>query len=392
MTSIYDFPQPRKQELLRSNALSNLIKREIKAKNRPISFASFMNFALYHPILGYYNSDTFTLGEHGDFTTAPEISPLFAQCVGKQIQQINLTIDATHILELGAGTGRFANDLLLALDEYNCLPDFYYIFEINLNLRKKQQVFLRKNCPQYFSRIVWLNHLPEHFVGTIIANEVLDALPVNCFKIENNEIKERCVTWKKNTFTWELTSPTSVELAKNVGKLKEFYSLYDGYESEINLSTQEFIRSISNNLLKGVILFIDYGYGQREYYHPERRQGTLSCFYQHMRHHDPFIFPGLQDITTHVDFTNVIEAASDSGCLLSGYTSQAAFLLACGLMSLVTEQEKKISLTEAVNLHYAVKLLTMPTEMGERIKAMALSKNIDLPLIGFNLQDRRRDL
>ncbi|MBX3708261.1 MAG: SAM-dependent methyltransferase [Gammaproteobacteria bacterium] len=392
MTSIYDLPQPGSHQLQRSKALSTLIRQEIEEQGQPISFATFMERALYHPEFGYYNADTFDLGKNGDFTTAPEISSLFAQCLGKQLQQISHKIGTTNILELGAGTGKLAYDLLSALDKNACLPDHYYIYEISLGLRKKQQAFLQAKCPNYFPRIHWLDTLPRHFVGTIIANEVLDALPITCFRIENDDIKERCISWEKKGFAWQVTTPANKLLIKNVSKLCELYSLLPGYESEINLSQQTFIQSVSTSLAQGVLLLIDYGYGQREYYHPERSHGTLSCFYQHTRHHDPLILPGLQDITAHIDFTHLVETAMDYGFSLTGYTSQAAFLLACGLMDLAAEQEKNLSPTDAFHLHHAVKLLTMPTEMGERIKVMALSKNIELSLLGFELYDRRRDL
>jgi len=396
MTTIYDLPKPEESALAQSKALTRCIQQEIAKNDGVISFAAFMELSLYHPTLGYYNANTFTLGEKGDFTTAPEISPLFAQCFAKQIQQIFPHLDAKNILELGAGTGQFAVDLLQALKGLNCLPEFYYIYEISMGLRKKQQEYLRSACPDYFSRIVWLDHLPTHFIGCIIANEVLDALPTNCFRIENHEVMERCVKWENNTFTWETRSPFTPQFSHKVAEIRDLYHLSNGYESEINLQIQSFIKTLAKKIEQGIILFADYGYGQREYYHPERRQGTLTCFYQHKRHNNPLILPGLQDITAHVDFTNIIENAANFGCQLEGYTSQAAFLLACGLMELAAKQEKKLSSLDEIKLHHAIKLLTLPTEMGERIKIMALSKglnkNEEFSLMGFNLHDRRRDL
>jgi len=392
MTTIYDLPKPGHVALKRSRALSECIRQEIAKQHGVISFATFMELALYHPTLGFYNADTFTLGKHGDFTTAPEISPLFAKCFAKQIQQISNNLSSNNILELGAGTGRFANDLLSELDQNGCLPQHYYIYEISHGLRKKQQEFLRSACPHFFSRITWLDVLPVNFIGTIIANEVLDALPVHCFHIEDATVKERCIRIEKDEFTWQLEPPTTETLANEILKMRDHYALSSGYDSEINLYIHEFIPCIANALTQGIILFADYGYGQREYYHPERRQGTLTCFYQHRRHNNPLLLPGLQDITTHVDFTRVIEIAADTGCSLAGFTSQSAFLLACGLMNIAADEEKHLSPINEFRLHHAIKLLTMPTEMGERIKIMALSKNIELPLLGFHLQDRRRDL
>lgn len=395
MTTIYDLPKPGNSALERSRALSACIRQEIDKHKGAISFARFMELALYHPEWGYYNADTFTLGKHGDFTTAPEISPLFATCFVKPTQQIAHHLGTNQILELGAGTGQFAKDLLFALHQRGNLPQHYYIYEISVGLRKKQQVFLRTACPDFYSRIIWLDALPAHFVGCVIANEVLDALPVHCFRIDAKGIQERCVSWKNEEFAWESLLTTDAELTEKVLAIRDLYSLPDGYESEINLHMQSFIQSVSDSVDQGIIFFADYGYGQAEYYHPERNHGTLSCFYQHRHHANPLHLPGLQDITAHVDFSSVIEYAANRGCSLAGYTSQAAFLLACGLLDLAAEEERHLSPTDEFKLHHAIKLLTLPTEMGERIKVMALSKNMnnrELSLPGFGLHDRRREL
>ena len=379
MTTIYDH---------RSQALSDHIRQEMLKTNNVISFAAFMELALYHPEWGYYNADTFDLGQHGDFTTAPEISSLFAKCIARQIQQITQTLNTRTLLELGAGTGRFAGDVLTELNTLGCLPDQYYIYEISKGLRKNQQHCLQTTYPHLFSRIIWLDTLPENFTGTIVANEVLDALPVNCFRVEDNRVWERCVTWKDNQFSWQLCEPSSPQAVD----IQTLYSLPNGYEFEINLNLQPFLQSLSRSLTKGTILFSDYGYGQREYYHPERSQGTLCCFYQHKQHNNPLVLPGLQDITAHVDFTRLIDNAVDCGFSLAGYSSQTAFLLATGLIQLVALAEKNLSPADEFKLHHAVKLLTLPTEMGERIKFMALSKGVEIELIGFGMQDRRREL
>jgi len=376
---------------MKTNALINGIRQTIDKAGGHISFARFMELALYHPERGYYNADDFTLGKQGDFTTAPEVSPLFAQCLATQFLQINNHLNANSFLELGAGTGRFALDLLLTLETLDYLPAHYYIYEMNARLRQKQQALLKNQCPHLFSRCVWLDQLPKNFVGVIFANEVLDALPVHCFRIDRDNIKERSVTWQQDQLTWQITSP-SLELAREVEPLRDLYALRAGYESEVNLQLPAFIQTVANALTQGVILFADYGYGQREYYHPERSHGTLTCFYRHTRHNNPFVHVGSQDMTAHVDFTRVIESAIENDCKLMGYTSQAAFLLACGLMDFAREAEKNLNPTDQFHLHQGIKMLTLPTEMGERIKVMALGKNIELPLLGFSLQDRRRDL
>lgn len=364
------------------------IQKEILKAKGIISFASFMELALYHPESGYYNADNFELGQHGDFTTAAEISPLFAKCLARQIQQINEEMPSSSILELGAGSGRLAHDLLTELESLNCLPDQYYIYEISPGLRKKQRALLQASLPQLSSRIIWLDTLPENFSGTIIANEVLDALPVHCFRIEDNKVWEKCVAFENQQFVFKLRESFSEEALR----IKEEYALPEGYEFEINFKLKAFLEVLSRCLKKGMILFSDYGYGQKEYYHPERRLGTLCCFYQHRQDSNPLLLPGQKDITAHVDFTRVIDLASDAGFTLQGFTSQACFLLGCGLSTYVMEAEKTLAQAEQVNLHHAVKILTLPTEMGERVKFMALGKEMEMRLMGFEMQDRRREL
>lgn len=391
MTTIYDLPKPENIALKRSKALSEYIRKEIDNQGGQISFADFMKFALYHPQWGYYNAASFNLGKQGDFITAPEISPLFAKCFAKQCLQIFTQLNNKTVLELGAGTGRFALDFLHELHRNGCEPTNYFIYEISTALRKKQQEFLQSQC-MLFERITWLDDLPENFCGTILANEVLDALPVHCFVVTENTIKERHVAWEKDNFIWRESVPTDSQLTDKALQIRDRYQLTNGYASEINLYLPTFIKSLADSLNTGVMLISDYGYGQEEYYHGERRQGTLTCFYQHRHHNNPLVLPGLQDITAHVDFTHVIETAVANDCLLAGYTSQAAFLLACGLLEFAQMEELNISIAEQVSLHQAIKLLTFPTEMGERIKVMALSKNVELSLSGFELQDRRREL
>src|SRR5579862_8639951 len=339
--------------------LIDFLRHEINTQGGFISFARFMEAALYHPQFGYYNSPHFTLGKLGDFTTAPELSPLFAKCLTRHIDSLSLPVIKKSILEIGAGTGRLASDLLAEFAKNNSEPIDYYIYEISPSLRNKQQLFLKKTCPEQFSRIIWLDELPKKFTGIIIANEVLDALPVHCFCIKGNEIKERCVTWHEDQFRWKLCQPLSAELQEKVQILKDRYSLPAEYESEINLYLPKFIQSITAALTQGLILFIDYGYGQAEYYRQERKDGTLTCFHKHQANHNPFLRIGLQDITAHVDFTSVIESAVHDECDLLGYTTQAAFLLNYGLLDFAVEEEKKLTSAEQVNLHQAIKLLTM---------------------------------
>lgn len=392
MPTFDDLPQPEKPLLLKSHELALRIHQEILSSQDRIPFARFMEHALYHPSLGYYNANRFTIGKQGDFTTASEISPLYAQCFARQCAQIFEQLGEGCILELGAGTGKFAGDLLLELKKLGCAPRHYYIYEISSSLKQKQKSHIERSAPELLDQIKWLDELPTHFIGVMIANEVLDALPVHTFAIHANTLQERFVTSTKQTFSWMIDTPSPL-LQIEVEKIQMSCDLPCEYESEINLNLIQFIKNITQSMARGVILFADYGYGLQEYYHPERNHGTLTCFYQHHKHDQPFLFPGLQDITAHVNFTQVIDVAVDQGCDLLGFTSQAAFLVACGLLEIATLSEKELNTVDAFNLHQAIKVLTLPTEMGERIKVMGLSKNINITqLKGFSLQDKSREL
>lgn len=369
--------------LIRSENLSHLIHQEIKTHGGQIPFARFMELALYAPGLGYYSAGTTPFGHSGDFITAPHISPLFSHCLAQQFSL--LLPDLKNILEIGAGSGVFAKDVLQKLEKMGNLPENYYIFEISPILCESQKLLFQQECPHLLSRIHWLEELPDHFTGIIFANEVLDALPIHCFQAEEDGIKERCVGFENNQLCWQLAEPSKAMLGRlNLNEL----SLPVGYQSELNLGIPNWLQAISSSLDKGVVFLFDYGYGRREYYHPDRTQGTLMCFYQHQKHADPFLHIGLQDITAHVDFTAVVECAMDVGFSLAGYTTQASFLLACGLLEL----EQQTDIVDQYQQNQAIKKLTLPSQMGEVIKVMGLTKDFDMPLLGFSLHDRRRDL
>lgn len=390
MTTLSKLPPPKAEAIARSQTLRDYIRQRIDKQDAKLTFADFMHQALYHPTLGYYNADTFSIGARGDFVTAPELSPIFAQCFAAQCAQIFAALGCAQILELGAGSGRFAHDLIAALAQ-TAPVQRYYIYEPNIGLRQQQEAFLQTHCVAV-DRIEWLDTLPKDFCGVIIANEVLDALPVHRFRVQDGNIHECFVKYEGEDFVWQHGEPESAGLASAVEDVRMQLGLAENYTSDINLGLAAFVQQLCDSLQAGVILFADYGYGRAEYYHPDRDQGTLTCFYQHHRHTDPLILPGLQDITAHVDFTAVIEAADAAGCTLAGYVTQAGFLLACGLSERVHAAEQSLSPVAQFELHQAVKVLTFPSEMGEVIKVMALSKQMPLPLIGFNLQDRRRYL
>lgn len=375
-------PTPSPEALIRSEQLCHQIRSEIEHAQGQISFARFMEQALYAPRLGYYSSEQAKIGQSGDYVTAPEISYLFAKSLSVQCRQILEILGGGDILECGAGTGVLAKDLLLELEQANALPDTYYILEISADLRQRQADCLKTHCPHLYPRVQWLDTLVD-IKGIILANEVMDAFPFHCFTVDSQSIKERCVTWE-NGFRWVLSEANDAIKTALVG-----LQFSEGYCSEVNLQLPTWIASTSAHLTQGVMLLLDYGYGSRAYYHPDRNQGTLMCYYQHRHHDDPFFLVGLQDITASVNFTAVVESAYDAGCLLGGFTTQAGFLLSSGILDHIG---KAPDLLQGLRESQAVKLLMLPSQMGESIKVMALCKEFTAELCGFRFQDRQIDL
>ena len=343
--------------------------------NGPISFHDYMQEALYSPGLGYYSAGATKFGYAGDFTTAPELTPLFGQTLARQCIDIFDTLSHPDILEIGAGSGALAVSLLQALQTANRLPKNYYILDVSADCKQRQQEKIQAEIPELLPLVKWLDRLPETPIqGIILANEVLDAMPVHKFQLSNNKINEFYVNHHDQKLKWEIL-PSSNQALLNAVEHLEIKSP-DAYESEINLVVSAWITGLSNSLEKGCILLIDYGFPRKEYYFPERHMGTLMCHYQHHAHTDPLILPGIQDITAHVDFTAVAEAAFMNGLTIAGYTHQAAFLASCGIHELMSKN------TDQKN---CIHTLMHPNEMGELFKCIALTRDIDKPLLGFQL-------
>lgn len=387
-------PQPSADAIAQSNLLQQLIIAEINKNNGKIPFVEYMHLALYAPGLGYYSAGSQKLGKSGDFMTAPELSPLFGLSLAKQCQEIFLATHEKNIFELGAGSGILASTMLLELERLSCLPDQYLILEVSADLRQRQKETLLLKCPHLMPRLQWLDSWPKDpFKGIIIANEVLDAMPVHRFNSDSDGIKEYYVTYQNNSFDWSLHPPSSTELTKAIEKIQREYLLNSlNYSSELNLLIPSWIKQLSHCLTQGVILLIDYGYPRAEYYLADRNNGTLMCYYRHRAHHDPFKWPGLQDITSHVDFTLVAESALAADLSVIGYNSQAGFLLGCGIIDYYQQCLNSSDELDKFNLQQQFKQLTLPSEMGEIIKVMALARDINIPLSGFSLQDRRQRL
>ena len=375
---------PDEAALAHSEQLQSLIRKEIK-QSGVMPFDRFMELALYAPGLGYYTAGSQKFGEAGDFVTAPEISSLFSQCLANQCAQV-LSETGGSLLEFGAGSGIMAAHVLKQLEQLKCLPEHYYILDLSPDLKSRQQQTINKLAPHLYERVIWLDRLPDKFTGVMLGNEVLDAMPVSLFRKQDGQVLEQCVDDIDGQLqpVWR-TAPET--LLKAVRRLEQRYGDFeDGYTTEINLRLQGWLQTLSASLQQGAIVLIDYGYSGNEYYHPDRSMGTLICHYRHRAHDDPFKLIGLQDITANVDFTAVHQSAGDAGLQLAGYTTQANFLMATGLESLLAAYSPEDSET-FLRITQGVKVLMMPTQMGERFKVIGLSKNFDRPLQGFSVRD-----
>lgn len=386
-------PPASESALAHSHSLQALIRDRIHTAGGWISFEQFMNLALYAPGMGYYTSGATKLGSAGDFVTAPEISPLFARTLAQQVLQISQQIHQADILEFGAGSGKLALDLLLELKKIDALPNKYFILEVSAELRQRQHTLFASKAPHLAHLLEWLEQLPSQFNGVILANEVLDAMPVHMVIWHNNALFERGVTWQNDQFAWQDRPVHNAELHDSASQLMPLINpsgdLIHPYVSEINLAATYFMRSLASILHQGVILLIDYGFGRTEYYHPQRNQGTLMCHYRHYAHNDPFYLPGLQDITSHVDFSAVRRTAEDAGLLLAGYTTQAYFLINCGITEILAQTSVDDTNNYLAQANQLQKLVS-PAEMGELFKVIAFEKNFSESLIGFKSGDMSR--
>ncbi|PVV16467.1 MAG: SAM-dependent methyltransferase [gamma proteobacterium symbiont of Ctena orbiculata] len=370
-----------------SERLMRQIRRTIEKANGAIPFDRFMQMALYAPGLGYYVAGSRKFGEQGDFITAPEVSPLFAQCLAHQIAPILTQVTAGDLLEFGAGSGLLAADLLVELERLDRLPRYYQILEVSPELRARQLETLESRAPHLLTRVKWLDTMPNGFRGVVIANELLDAMPVNRFRITEGGIEESFVICDGDGLKERFDTPVTQGLESAVEAIcQESVELSTGYVSEINLRQTAWISALASAMDQGAAILIDYGYSHAEYYHPQRNRGTLMCHYHHRAHSDPFSRVGLQDITSHVDFTALARAAVESGFRLGGYTTQAHFLIANGLDSRLAESDPN-DLSRHMSLVQGVKRLTLPSEMGERFKVLGLLKELDINLQGFSLRD-----
>ncbi|MDP1925565.1 MAG: SAM-dependent methyltransferase [Thiobacillus sp.] len=379
-------PTPTPDALAHSQCVVAHLQKLIQHAGGWISFAQYMEAALYAPGLGYYAAGATKLGAAGDFVTAPEMTPLFGRTLAHAMAPVLIE---THgdVLELGAGSGKLAMDVLGELERLGALPKRYCILEVSADLRARQQERLAHALPHLADRVQWLDTLPDHFSGVMLGNEVLDALPVELLHWTDSEPLQRGVSLSGKAFDWQdrpIADPTLRARAESL-------NLAPGYLSEINLAANALITSLAQCLDHGLILMIDYGFGESEYYHPQRHMGTLRAHYRHHALDDPFHLPGLCDLTAHVDFSAVARAGEAAGLSPAGYASQANFLLNAGL----TELLMQISPTDAAAYlpqANAVQRLVSPAEMGDLFKVIGLVQGSVAPLAGFARGDRSHRL
>ena len=400
-----NLPAPDAATQAHSDRLCGLIRDEIEVSGGQITFARYMDLALYAPGLGYYSAGAHKLGQAGDFVTAPELSSLFSRCVARQCQQVLALLGGGDILEVGAGSGVMAADVLAELEMLDCLPGRYFILEVSADLRQRQQQTVATRVPHLASRVRWIDTLfagidtlpVAGFQGVVLANELLDAMPVHVFGVNAPDRYERYVAWDgARQFVWRDGTLSDARLDERIAMLvneqaHEGGEFAPGYISEINLAAEDWLRSIAALLKRGMVLLVDYGFPRHEYYHAQRSGGTLMCHYRHRAHPDPLILPGLQDITAHVDFTALAEVASEVGLSVAGFTTQAYFLLSSGLGEMAAASDQT-DVRQHLRVTQQVKKLTLPSEMGELFKVMALTRDVDVPLLGFMFQDQRRRL
>lgn len=395
---VLDLPEPGPFEIEHSAELSRLIAQRIVHAGGWISFDEYMELALYAPGLGYYSAGAQKFGEQGDFTTSPEVSPLFAQTLARPIAKLIDDIPNAKIIEFGAGSGKLAVDLLLALQRQNVLPHEYLIVELSGELRQRQTEIIQQKIPHLMPRVKWLSALPDEPLDAIvIANEVLDAMPIKRFRLQGEESQELGVSLINQNITDAAQAmfclhykTTGSELSKQIGALN-INANEVNYYSEMNLRINPWIKLLAQSLSKAAVYIIDYGYTRKEYYAEERHMGTFIGYYRHRSLDAPLWYPGLQDLTAFVDFTEVAEAAIAHGFDVDGFTSQGNFLMNAGLVEVV-ESSVYSSEIERLKIVQQMKTLSLPGEMGESFKVIGLSKGLDKNIPGFEVRDQRYSL
>jgi len=385
-------PQADAESVAHSGRVAEFLREKIAMAGGLISFAEYMHHALYAPGLGYYNAGTTKLGQAGDFVTAPEVSPVFGRVLARQCAGVLAAVNSPSILEFGAGSGRLAADVLHKLAELDSLPESYLILEVSADLRERQESFLQDEIPELLDRVTWLGQLPEEHRGAIIANEVLDALPVERFIRREEGVAQLCVATDGSSFVLsERDAPDNLGAAVAAIEEELGQQLPPGFASEVCLAAPQWVGDLARIFREGVAFLFDYGVSKREYYGAERSGGWLRCHFRHHAHDDPLILPGIQDLTSWVDFSAIAAAGVDSGLDVVGYVTQAQFLIGGGLDKELADFSE-LPIDAQLKLSGQVKLLALPGEMGENFKCLGLSRGALTPPSSFGSADRTASL
>jgi SAM-dependent MidA family methyltransferase len=388
----FSLPHPDAISAAHSARCADYVRARIRDAGGSISFAEFMHYALYAPGLGYYSAGTRKFGEGGDFVTAPEISPLFGRVIARQCAGVLQNVPDGSVLEFGAGSGRLALDVLRTLEELDAVPAEYRILEVSADLRERQERLLHEEVPGLASRIRWLDRMPDTHRGIVLANEVLDALPVERFMRRSDGIYQLRVVDEDGEFVF-VDEPAPDVLAKALDSIERDIGeqLPDNYVSEVSLAAPAWLRDVAQMLDHGMILLFDYGVSRREYYAPDRGEGWLRCHFRHRAHSDPLILTGIQDLTAWVDFSAIAEAAVGSGLDILGYVSQSQFLIAGGIQAELHELAE-LPLESQLQTAARIKILTLPGEMGENVKCIGLARGDVATPPAFDSADRTHTL
>ncbi len=385
-------PEPDAISAEQSERVAEFIRARIHEAGGSISFAEYMQHSLYAPGLGYYVAGSTKFGADGDFVTAPEVSPIFGRVLARQCAEVLRQVEGGSIVEYGAGSGGLAAEILQFLERLDALPERYEILEVSGDLQQRQAEYLAERLPGLVSRVSWVQSPPDQHVGLIIANEVLDALPVERFIRTADGVLQLRVVLDGDAFGIDhAAAPDHLSSAVFAieGALGE--RLPDSYVSEVSLGLPGWISAQSDALTEGLVFLFDYGVTRREYYAHERSGGWLRCHFRHRAHGDPLILTGIQDLTSWVDFNAVAEAALENGLEVAGYTAQAQFLLNGGLEAEMHEFQT-LTLQRQLELSGQIKTLTLPAEMGERFKCMALRRGDIRAPSAFSRGDRTHTL
>jgi len=386
-----DWPPPSPEALAHGRRVQAAVDAAIEAAGGALPFADYMECVLHAPGLGYYSAGARKFGVGGDFVTAPELTPLFGACLANAVAPV-LETTGGDLLEIGPGSGRLMADLAGALDRLGRLPRRILLLERSAELRERQRETLAQALPESkYSRVAWLEHWPEGFVGAVVANEVLDAFAVERFRITPEGAERFHVVRRADGWDWAL-QPGAGRFAEAVRALRERHDLPPGFVGEWCPGLEAWIAGLAEALAQGAVILIDYGEGARARYRPERSGGTLKCHYRHRMHEDPLLLPGLQDITADVDFTAVAEAARRGGMAVAAFVTQAEFLMDAGIEAAFEAQAGSVPGPALWRTAQAVRTLMLPGEMGERVRVMLLTRGLDRPLPGFRGRGRLAEL